>query len=345
MSTVFDFGTHSFRTLCRAGSRVVARQMRPIYQCVPDQPAWREVLDKLDVSWSCGTDTLVVSGDDVDQVCDLVPQPVGNMIPNGSLADGDPASRQLIASVVESLLPAAVNNEVCAVILPIGVTANGNADQSFLTQLVRLRGYSVTTIHAGHAVVLAAGDSSGFTGVGVSIGAAGTSVSLVRQGVELAHCLVPVGGDWVDEQLALAESLRIWDAQGNCFLDCDTIQAWKESLETSICEPDPQCDRSRMLKTQYEEMLNRIFASAGRMFADVVNPAFVTGGYPVYCAGGATCVPGFERLVTRNVLTDHGFDITVTDVKVIEDDGYCVARGGLIHAEIEAEVCERRRAA
>ena len=345
MSTVFDFGTHCFRTLCRVGSRIVARQMRPVYQCVPDTADWRNVLEKLNVVYSVGPDKLVVTGNDVGKVSNLIAEPVGCMMPDGMVAEGDAACRQLIASAVESLLPAAVGNDVCAVILPVGVACHGNSDQSFLTQLVRLRGYSVSTINAGHAIVLAAGERSGFSGLGVSIGASGTSVSLVRQGVELANCLVPVGGDWIDEQLALAESRRVWDADGNCYLDCDSIQAWKHELTTSVCEPDADCDRSRLLKVNYEELLNRIFTLAGRQFAESVNPAMLVEGCPVYCAGGATCVPGFERLLTRNVLTDHGLDIMVTDVNVIEDDGYCVARGGLIHSEIEVEVFERREAA
>ena len=343
MTTAFDFGTHCFRSLIQEEDRLVAGKMRPVYQSVPDNATWRNVLSQLDIESSSGPDCLVVTGNDVDRLSDLVSSPLGCLLPDGGLPDNDPACRQLIAGMVEALLPPARNNDICALTQPIGVSMSNNPNQSFLAQLVRLRGYNVSSVNAGLSVVLAEGENSGFTGIGMCIGETAASVSLVRQGIELAHCMVPTGGGWIDEQIALAETKRVWDPEGNCYLNTSEIEQWKLEQTSPVCEPE--CSRGRLMKTFYEEMIGRIVSKVAAEFSASVSEAMLSQTYNLYCAGGAAQVNGFERLLNRNILTSHQLEIPLGEICVVADDGFCVARGGLIHAEIEAEVQERRVAA
>lgn len=347
MTTAFDFGSYRLRSLCQAGTRLISRQCRSIYQVVPNNDAWRGLLTEMKIGFAVGPNSLTVIGDDAERISGLCSTPVAGLLPDGRLAEEDPASRQILAQLVDGILPEAIRqDEVCCLTLPGASYMNRtsvNPELDLCTRLIEMKGYELRILSSSMGVVLAAAQANGFTGIGMSFGETSCTVSLARKGVEIAHSTIPVGGDWIDESIARTESLHIYDRDGACYLDTTSIRLWREQLQGSIAEP--KTDRERNLRERYDHLIDRVIKESGEELFAAAKQFHMTEPLPVYCAGGLSQVSGFSRLITRCLQTDHKFPLPVGSVRVLEDDGFVGVTGCLINAEIETEILLRGTAA
>jgi hypothetical protein len=343
MTTAFDFGSFRLRSLCQAGPRLISRHCRTIYQILPATDSWRGILGDLGIGYAEGPHTLTVIGDDAERVGGLCPVPASGILPDGRLADDDPAARQMLAQLVNGLLPPAIRpGDVCCMTLPGASYLNRTSENSELNlcvHLIEMQGYDVRILSASMAVLLASSSRTGFTGIGLSFGESSCSVSLSRKGVEIAYCSIPLGGNWIDESLARSESQYIYDIDGACYLDTNSIRLWREQLQGSIAEP--QSELERKLREKCDVMIERVVSECAAPLRAAAEQHCLTEPLDMYCAGGTSQAVGFNRLITRHVQTDHNFPLSVNSVRVIEDDGFTAARGCLINAEIESEILGR----
>ena len=133
MTTAFDFGSYRLRSMCQAGSRLISRQCRSIYQVVPNTDKWRELLSAMKIGFAVSQNTLTVIGDEADRIGELCPIPVAGLLPDGYLAEDDPASRQILSHLVEGILPEAIRpGEVCCLILPGSAYSNRTSENQEL---------------------------------------------------------------------------------------------------------------------------------------------------------------------------------------------------------------------
>lgn len=347
MTTAFDFGSHRLRSMCQAGSRLISRQCRTIYQVVPNTDTWRDLLSGMKIGFAVSQNTLTVIGDDAERIRDICSVPVAGLLPDGCLAEDDPASRQILSHLVEGVLPAAIRpGEVCCLILPGSSYLNRTSENSELdlcVHLIEMRGYDVRILSSSMGVVLAAGEATEFTGVGMNFGESTCEVSLSRKGVEIAHCSIPTGGDWINETLAKAESRFVYDREGTCYLDKSSVRQWREQTAGSIAEP--ASDGERLLRECYDQMINRVMTESAAELLAAADKYRMTEPLAVYCAGGVSQATGFNRLLARYLQTDHNFPIPVGSVRVLDDDGFASVKGCLINAEIETEMLLRNVAA
>ena len=343
MTTAFDFGSFRLRSLCQAGPRLISRHCRTIYQILPTTDAWRGILGDLKIGYAEGPHAFTVIGDDAERVGGICPIPATGILPDGRLADDDPAARQMLAQLVDGILPSAIRpGEVCCMTLPGASYMNRTSENSELnlcTHLIEMQGYDVRILSSSMAVLLASSSSTEFTGIGLNFGESSCTVSLSRKGVEIAYCSIPVGGDWIDESLARSESQYIYDIDGSCYLDTDSVRVWREQLQSSIAEP--QSESERTLREKYDQMIERVLSECAAPLRAAADQHCLTEPLNMYCAGGTSQVIGFNRLITRHVQTDHNFPLPVSSVRVVEDDGFTAARGCLINAEIESEMLRR----
>ncbi len=104
------------------------------------------------------------------------------LLPKGAIPENDPLTRQIIASLVESLLPEPHHaREICCLTLPklrsnlcgsqgaIGQFTS-NPDFEFFIRLVCLRGYSPLILSSSMAVVLAELIEDAFTRISLTFG-------------------------------------------------------------------------------------------------------------------------------------------------------------------------------
>lgn len=194
MSVGLDLGTTEFRSIRDSGGDLMARRCRASYLVVKDTPGHRRLLEHAQARHGTCGDDLIVFGDDAIECGEMLDLPAIPLLRDGRLPSGDPVARQILALMVEAVLPAAGHNgSVCCLTVPGGYGLEGDhqsLDVRYLQQLATLRGYTPKLISSGQAIVLAELSSASFSGLGISLGAVNCEVSVIHCGRELACCTI-----------------------------------------------------------------------------------------------------------------------------------------------------------
>ncbi|MBX3438290.1 MAG: cell division FtsA domain-containing protein [Planctomycetaceae bacterium] len=340
MTIALDLGSRHFRSLRRQGGRLIGRRNLAEYVALPDTPGHRKLLERTSYPFACCEGSLLIVGQAALELAETLQLPSVPLLLSNQLPVDDPLVRQVVASLIDCLIPRAENaGEPCWMTVPGALHDPETVeDRKFFCQLVRLKGYEPRVVSSGRCVILAELGAEGFTGVGLDIGAGATRASVAHHGREIARTHVPRGGRWIDKRLAESEDRLLWDAQGNRFLDLTGITRWKESKLVSVL--NPISEREQRLALLYEELLGDMLAQFRVELAQQASLKMLPQPLSLVCTGGVTLVPGFSGLM-EEVLQDTLFPIPISDVRCAHATDYTVARGTLILAELEETVANQ----
>lgn len=300
MSVGLDLGTTEFRSIRDCARALVSRRCEAIYLALRDTPGHRRLLDHTQALYGqCGTD-LVVIGDDARECSAMLDLPVIPLLREGLLSAADPVARQIVALMVEAVLPPAIEaGQVCCVALPGGYALECDTqslDVRFLKQLVTLRGYRAQLVASGQAVVLAELVGSSFTGLGMSLGAANWEIGVIHCGREVARFTSPG---------LLAASAELPE------------ESQRAALDKNL---------PRLLTGFLEEAREALVAEGAiRLIPQPISVA---------CAGGITSHPGFTTAL-ETAMSRSGWPLRMNPVRLATNPRFAIARGGLIQAILE----------
>ncbi|QDT36312.1 hypothetical protein [Stratiformator vulcanicus] len=336
MNIGLDLGTDRFRSLRAIDGRLVARAVPSRCSMVDDTPAARRLLERASLPYAVCQSDLILLGEAALESAALVGKPSIELLPGGNVPSNDPPARQVIAALIESLLPAPTlsgTRPVCGLVLPHSGTADG-AD--FLTHLVELRGYVAEQIRAADAVALATLSQEMLTGAVLTLGANSAEFAVIHHGRRAAHILIDVGTADIDRAIAEADDLHIYDTAGVRFRDDASVGRSRENLSGSLLNPGDA--RAKQIEAAYTRWLDSIILQATELTGKTVM-AGVPGKLPLVCAGGPTQIRGFVPfLESRLRSADLPFD--VSEIRVA-DAAYTAARGALAHAELTRAEAQR----
>ena len=262
MITAIDFGLSEIRTAFRSPQQPGRLNLigeRSGYCLVPDRRQHRASLDHQGISYAECDGVLAVVGNQITAARWLSRVPVAPLIQDSLSASADPSARQMLNVLVEAMLPACNEAEgYCAVVLPgnDSETDFSLRQREFLSRLVRMRGYEVMPLRASEAAMLSTSHESFFTGCTVVIGAEHTEVCLSRNGIPLAFRECLAGGNGIDRELARQFRMHIWDGDGTCYLDTETVCGRKH--EKSIDLFSPVGDFECAMAGYYEKLIDQV---------------------------------------------------------------------------------------
>lgn len=332
MSIALDIGTSRLRSIRREGVELIGRSMPAAFSLVDDDPTSRALLAKAELPFAAGEGQLALVGDSaLDHAAAFQTLPLP-LLPGGMVPVDDPPARQLLGSIIESLLPEAVQIlSPCAVLLPVA-SMNDESSTDFVTRLVGLRGYRPLLVTPTHALALATLSTEGFTGVCMTIGAGGCSMSLVHCGRELAAVQDERGTHDIDSRIATAERRFIHGAKGERYLDTESARRQREALSDGLARPATAF--GSQVAALYRELLQAITGDFAARLREVRVGRFETP-LPVVCAGGGTRAAGFPAMLS-SVIASSEMPLRLAPARVAPFDEYLFARGALIHAELES---------
>lgn len=337
MSVALDPGACWFRSLRADGERLVERRERAVFVSLPDAEAQRQLLERSGVTYTTGEGYLALIGQAAADLSPVFQTSCRDLLPYGDLPNDDPVARQIMAMLVESLLPeAATPGDLCCLIRCGGSTSDpGRLSRrtEFFTRLIRLRGFRPIELSAGMAVVYAGLADQAFSGIGLELGSCGCEVALAHRGVPLASFWIPRGGRWIDEQWARRAGWFVRDRQGRSKPDLALAAAAKRRFQGPLTNPVHPDERP--LTSLYRELLTPVV----RQLAQTLNPSGEVSPdqskpLTLVCCGGATEVSGFSEFLSR-LLQECPLPLPVGSVRVVDDPRTAVLRGGLIHTEVE----------
>jgi hypothetical protein len=344
MTIALDIGTRHFRSLRRDEGRLIGRRNLAEYVALPDTPGHRRLLERTASSFARCDDSLLVVGQAALELAETLQLPSIPLMTTGRIPSHDPLARQVIASLIDCLIPRTdADGRRCWMTVPGGLDDPETAgERMFFSQLVRLRGFEPHIVSSAHSVILAELGSNGFTGIGLDFGAGASRASLAHRGCELARTHLARGGQWIDQQLAESEDSLLWDAQGNRYLDLAGITRWKESRLVSVkC---PISDREQRLALLYEKLIGEVLTDFRAAVKQLPSARALPQPMPIVCTGGVTQVTGFAALL-EELLQDIMFPLVISDIRCASEAEYTVARGSLITAEVEESVTQHARVA
>lgn len=340
MSIALDLGAHACRSLRYDSGRLIARRSRSLVALVRDTDLARAWLERLSLPCATCDNFLLVPGDAAEQLGGLFGVSCQDLLADGLIPYDDPVTRQLLGLVVDGLLPLSRDpREICCFAQPgeeQATQATGHSDldrrRHFVSRLIRLRGYEPRAINPARALVLAEMEPERFTGVGVSLGASGADIVLAHRGNAVATMWAPVGGRWIDEQLARETGRSVEDPFGEQILDIETARRFKEQQTLD----GPSDDTQKVLLDAYRRLARELALAIERLVATHALLVQFSRPLTVVCGGGPARMPGFRDLLFREFERRLPSDL-VGVVRLERPDETNVARGCLIQAVLEAE--------
>ena len=343
--TVLDLGAHRFRSLRRSGKRLVGRSCRAAYGALPDSPARRRLLEQVGLNFATtragSTDDegdaaeLLLFGDAAEEYAKLFGTPPLALLPDGKVPTDDPPARQIVAALIDALLPDPLTEaEPVKVIFP-----GKDADREFLTRVIRLRGYEPSAVDPAEAFAAAAMPATGFRGLALICGADRWELAAVLGGKVVARCVAEGGTMALDRRRAEDRFEVVYERDGEKYLDVDACRRARE--EFSGCLLSPEGKEETAIAELHADALAELFAEAAGRFAREPALRHIHKPLPIYCGGGAARIAGFTELVERE-LTAAEFPIPLGSVATAPTDEYLTARGALILAELDAAAIDRK---
>lgn len=325
MSLGLELGTDAVRSLRLRGDRLIARSVPSRYCLLADAEPVRELLDKSGLPYAVCDGQLALLGEAAVGSDGLFGRPSLPLLPEGRVPTNDPPARQIVAALVETLLPApAAAGVLCGLVLPGGPEADG---AEFLTHLVRLRGYIPEVVPAARAAALATLEGHRFTGLVLVMGSATVELSFVRGGRVVGATRIDEGTDAIDRDLASLEELYVFDAEGHRYRDEAQIRKTREDFAGTLAAPSGP--REKRIAERYAGWIDALFAEASGETPGGRAPEAV----PLVCVGGPTRIPGFQSFLAGRI-AEATLPVEVTEIRV-SDPELTLSRGALIHAELE----------
>ncbi|QDU78662.1 hypothetical protein Pla110_03660 [Polystyrenella longa] len=336
MSISLDVGTDTLKSLRRQGNQLIAKKCRGLFAVMDGSETRRELLNNLKIPYSTAEEQIVLMGDAASHYGEMFQTSSLSLFTEAkSRSDEAVLSAEVLQALIQSILDKPrYAQETCAVVLPAT-----NVNRKLITAAIRDLGYQPLIISSGMAIILAEMVKTSFNGIGLSLGAGSCTMSLAHHGEEVARYTLPLGANWVDEQLAEANEDIGFDSRGHRYLKTERVRNWKESHTGAFVNPSTEGEL--ILKEVYTQMLKELFTQAGENFSLI--PRVLNSPQPMTMAvsGGPSRLPGIREMIERTLLTTP-FPIEINRVRVVSESLYVVSRGALIHAELEQESSLRK---
>lgn len=329
-----DIGSTEFRSLWRDGNRLIARQVPAVYCILDDTPVNRRLCEQSLISVSQAEGSLIVMGRDAHEISSLLHCPLVPVIYEGHLPWEDPVGRQVCSALVDSLVtPVRESGAVCSVTLPPYNQKSTPSDGQFWENLLSLRGYQVKYVNSATAVVLSELQVSGFSGVGVAVGAESVSLSICRQGRPLFEGVYARGLRSVEKKYAQSRHRYRWGATGDCYLD---LQALPQMTEQGMSLTSPKSGDELWVVKQWRDLLADAWNSMLPELIRIARTGIFRQPFSAVISGGVAHYDGFSDLI-RHSLEHCGIPLRVQEIRTAHNRSLSVARGLLVHSTLAAD--------
>jgi len=339
MTIALDIGAYAMRSLRRRGKELVAHRCRSVAVSLADNAARRQYLQSSNASYLVAEGYLVLPGEAAVAASRFFETVLRDLLPGGEIPTADPVARQVISAVVEGLLPWSEGpQEVCCFTQPgrLDHVAGSEALEQrlqFVARLIRLRGYEPLPLNPATALVLAELGNSGFTGIGLALGASGCDLSVVHRGTQIACARLPRGSQWIDQELARATKTWCRDALDELVLDVENARLRNEAVSLLA----PANDDGRIVAELYRNLIADLVEALGEMLASDPRIPLLPQPLPIVAGGGPAKIAGFQELFKAGI-GGKKLPVAQSGLRLVSDHEYAVSRGCLIRAELEQSV-------
>lgn len=338
MSSTLSIGSNSLRVLQNdSDHKLTRRSIEAVYAVMDDTKENRSLLQKLGTPFLYSEETLIIPGGKAGPLARFSNQPLHSLFSRGELVLNDPVHRQLLSTLLQSVLPSArERGEYCSFITP-GTDPTSSLNR-FVAQLISLQGFTPLATTITSAAALAAFPANSyFSGYVVYLGHSHSEIGLVHQSRVIIRHSTPYGSEWMDEQLANACKLLTKDAEGQQIPDTVAAKALRLNPENNI---SPYLTSHSTLSAWYESLFDSLFENFSLQMESMQAFIATLETPPVVFLGELTLIDGFKELLTQQ-LSCRNVRFDSRQVSLIQDEKFSIDRGALVIAAMEEETVRR----
>ncbi|MFN0195603.1 MAG: hypothetical protein ACKVT0_02585 [Planctomycetaceae bacterium] len=345
MSIGLDLTTLSFSSIRPGEGQLASRGCRACFVAVEKSPLHRHLLDQLQLAYAECDNRLLVWGEHASSFSKifLAQSPCLPLLPQGQLPENQPPVRQMLAYLIEGLLPKSEGNgEICGVAFPRSHESLRQSTTDFLTQLINLSGYRVAAISPSRAMALAEFAACEYTGIALHIGAFVSDMCVMHHGrvlwhqsVELSACLpASLWGEFQSSLVSPRSEALTERAHG-------PVGSHREKLEADASREPTEFAADVIMRCRVlQQVMECHFTglAAASIFQSSSRPVpLLLGGE---CPRGSAVAQGMQQDMAA-----LGGPLPIGEVRWPMFGEQSVARGCLIHAELESQADGSTRAA
>lgn len=329
MAKGLDVGTMNIISATKGNGSISFSQQRNAFLEMESNDLTKQMLDNGRVLYTQRGNVLNILGEDAFRFANVFSKHIRRPMKQGIISPEEKDSIPMIKLIIERVIGLPDKKDE---LLYISVPANPVDNQlnvlyhsKTVEALATKLGYVTCPIDEGLSVVYSELSESNFTGIGVSVGAGMTNVTVAYMATPIVSFSIARGGDWIDEQVSIATGIAK-----------ERITAIKES-DFSLCSQYELGSVQGALAVYYDALLTYILQHLKRKLSETASP---DAEFQVAIAGGSTRAKGFTELFEKRLketdlpirisgIKKNRFNTSGTDSK---DPLYSIARGCLIAA-------------
>ncbi len=327
MAKGLDVGTMNIVCAEKSGEVVSFTKQRNAFLEIEASDLTKNMLDTAKVLYIEKDDKFYILGEDAFKFANVFRRAVRRPMRFGIISPEEKESIPIIRLILEHILGQSGNEILYASSPadPIDRSVNVLYHKKTIEALARRLGYDTYVIDEGLAAIYSELGRFNFTGIGISVGAGLTNVTVAYLATPVISFSIARGGDWIDEQVSIATGLPK-----------ERVTAIKESSFSLDADYELGSVEGALSIYSYA-LVTYIIQNLKKKLAEATPPE---AEFPVAIVGGSTKPKGFLELFEKR-LVEAKLSIDVTKIQRARDPLYSVARGCLIAAltkEKEGEV-------
>ncbi|MEF8848544.1 MAG: hypothetical protein V5A68_05365, partial [Candidatus Thermoplasmatota archaeon] len=288
----------------------------------------KNMLDTSKVLYIEDEDGISLLGEDAFKFATIFEKQARRPMNHGIISPEEKEAIPIMQLIVERVLGSIKDkNEVLYVSTPadpIDTDMDVLYHKKTMEALTKGMNYDTHVIDEGLAVIYSELSDYNFTGLGISVGAGLTNVTLAYMASPLMSFSISKGGDWIDKQVSKSTGLPK-----------EHITTTKEKiskLNSKVKVGSPE----GALNIYYDALIQYIIENLKNKLATITPPNVA---FPVAIAGGSSLPKGFFEMFEKK-MNSAKLGIDISKIVKAKDPLHTVARGCLIAARTQEEGSE-----
>ena len=325
MAKGLDIGTMNIICAEKDRDDIVFTQQRNAFMDLDSNDLTKNMLDTSKVLYIEKENGISLLGEDAFKFATIFEKEARRPMTQGIISPKEKEAIPIMKLIVERVLGQPGNkNEVLYISTPadpIDTDLNVLYHKKTMEALTKGLKYETHVIDEGLAVIYSELSDYDFTGIGISVGAGLTNVTLAYLATPLMSFSIARGGDWIDAQVAKATGMPK-----------EHITHSKEKI-SKLYKEVKMGSIEGALTVYYDALMTYVIKNLDRKLAEITPPKVA---FPVAIAGGSAQPQGFFELFEKK-LREAKLRVDLAKIKHVRDPLLSVARGCLIAARTQEE--------
>jgi hypothetical protein len=320
-----DIGTSRIVTARRANGEYEFQSQLNAFVNVPFSKMTVKALKKEGIPFATKDSEIVIYGSESEKFADVLGLETRRPMTAGILNPSETESAEVIWKIVDTLLGDGAGSGKLLYFsvpaAPLGSEEDLTYHKASVRDMLAEKGYKVSSINEGLAVIYGEMESSNYTGIGVSCGGGLCNVCLAYLSVPVLSFSIPKAGDFIDSSAASVTGDRATRVR----IEKETSFQLNGAFTSKL---------HQALGVYYDDMIKAVVEGMREAFSSSLGLSKFDRPVPLVLSGGSALPKGFDKRFEK-ILRSGEFPVSVSEIRLAKDPLCTTAKGALAAALTE----------